>query len=85
MGGRDCVQEHCVEACTRNSSSSSFHTIQCFHRVMEKFQKQRKFGLYSGNCAKFTVGIMAGAVGLGRLCGVAGGRGTRDDILMAER
>lgn len=56
MGGRDCVQDHCV-ACTR--SLSSFHTVQCFHGVMEKFQKQRRFSLYCGNCAKFTVGIMA--------------------------
>jgi hypothetical protein len=26
---------------------------------MEKFQKQRRFSLCSGNSAKFTVGIMA--------------------------
>lgn len=70
MGGRDCVQDHCV-ACTR--SRSSFHTIQCFHRVMEKFEKQRKSSLYSGNCAKFTVGIMANRRGWGRLCGAVGG------------
>ena len=56
MGGRDCVQDHCV-VCTR--SDSSYRTFQCFHGVMEKFQKQRRFGLYSGNSAKFTVGIMA--------------------------
>jgi hypothetical protein len=56
MEGRDCVQEHCV-ACTR--CHSSLHTIQCFHGVMEKFQKQRRFSLYSGNSAKFTVGTTA--------------------------
>lgn len=62
MGGRDCVQDHCV---ARTRSRTSFHTIQCFHRVMEKFPKQRKFSLYSGNSAKFAVGIMADRRGVG--------------------
>ena len=80
MGGRDCVQDHCV-ACTR--SHGSFHTIQCFHGVMEKFEKQRRLSLYGGNSAKFTVGVWQIVEGLRRLCGAA--EATCDDILMGER
>jgi hypothetical protein len=75
------VQHHCV-VCTR--CHRSFHTIQCFHRVvMEKFHKQRRVSLYSRNCAKFTVGIVADRRGGGAVLGAA--EGTCDDILIGER
>lgn len=50
---------------------------------MEKFHKQRRVSLYSRNCAKFTVGIVADRRGGGAVLGAA--EGTCDDILIGER